>query len=685
MGVIDDYVDSVVTTIKRINPSLPKSEIERITRRVVKERLKDPSINMDNNVTGENHDITFTKLCDWIEKRNPVIAGNATFYKQPSELESPTSNMLRSLKLGRKAVKKLMYKYKAGSDEYLMYDLDQQNKKVIMNAEYGGSGTSTAAFYTEYSPPATTQMAQSIITTMAGLFESYVGDNQKFFNINECYDWMNITIKKNIEIPKWVVRVTADEVFRRIRTHFYMYDINDDNALHDYVFNCNEDELVYLYYANNIKAFIKNHSKIQNLIWNILNSLPLYEVAQGNEVPDGFKDKFDKADAYNKWMAKEMFLDPYNPPECIKSYLEELVDWCKDFVYVEYITPDSIIKLNNHKRNTVLLVDTDSNIINANIFVQFIEKEIFPGEAFGRKMMYNDMILVNVIASCLDKCVAGLLDYYGRCHHMDEKARGDLGMKNEFMFRRLFLMRTKKRYAASIVLREGNIIIPYKPEIKGMDFIKSGVTKEVSDIFSEMLMKYILYSDDIELHSLMKAIKDLEKDIYRNLKSGGTIYLKPQMYKAEDAYAKIKDDNGNIIGTKAWSLPVFRGTNAWNEMYPDSKITSFDRVKIIKLVASSPSDLDVIKDKYPSEYNKAIQKIFMSDRAEVRKGGLKVIAIPDKMKKIPDWIIPLIDYDMMISDIISTFRSVLDALDLNDVQFKTPNGKASITSCLVAL
>ena len=70
-------------------------------------------------------------------------------------------------------------------------------------------------------------------------------------------------------------------------------------------------------------------------------------------------------------MAHEMFLDPYNPPDNIKDYRDELINLCKDFIYVEYLTPDSIIKLNNHKRNTVLLVDTDSNIINADIFVSF--------------------------------------------------------------------------------------------------------------------------------------------------------------------------------------------------------------------------------------------------------------------------------------------------------------------------
>ena len=87
---------------------------------------------MDNNVTGENHVTTLSYLCNWIEKAQPVISGNATFYCQPKVLRSPTSNMLKSLKVGRKKVKKAMFKYNPKSDEYQQLDLDHNNFLVIL-------------------------------------------------------------------------------------------------------------------------------------------------------------------------------------------------------------------------------------------------------------------------------------------------------------------------------------------------------------------------------------------------------------------------------------------------------------------------------------------------------------------------------------------------------------------------
>ncbi len=686
MGVKKEYLKAVVDTIMKMDPSLKEEDVERIASRMIKEKMKDPTIIMDNNVTGVNHRISLVNLCGWLKKRLPVISGNATFYMQPKELLSPTSNMLRSLKRGRKEAKKKMFtaKQEGDMDKYQLLDLDQQNQKVIMNAEYGGSGTPTAAFYTKYSPAATTLMAQSIITTMAALFEGYVGDNQKYFSINEFYDWANKVILKDEKIPKWVKRPTAREVSSRIKKHFFMADIDDFPFIDQYIDGCSEDQLTYLFYANNMKEFIMRNDNVIKLIGNVLTNLPLYEATESN-VPAQFAGEFENVDRYNEWVSNEMFLNPYKIPKCIEEYMKKIIDLFTQFIYVEYITPDSIVKLNNHKRNTVLLVDTDSNIINADLFVSFILNDVFPGNTFSRPKMYNEMILVNVLASSLDKAVVKQLDYYGRCHNMDEASRAELTMKNEFMFRRLFLMKTKKRYAASIVLREGNIMIPFKPELKGLDFIKAGVTDEVSERFSKMLQDHILYSEELELHELMRDIKKFERDIYYDIKSGGTLYFKSQMYKPEESYKKIKDSDGRVVGTKAWSLPVFRGSMIWNELYPRDKIYSLDRVKIIKLTITNPTDMDRIKDKYPNEYKMVLDKVFNSNIEQIQKYGLKVICIPATIPKVPDWIVELIDYDVTVSDVIASFRSVLDALDLEAMSFKTPNGEANVTSCLISL
>ena len=684
MGIRKNYINEMTSVLSRMNPSLDKDDIEKLITSRVKEKMQDPSIEMDNNVTGKHDSISLSKLCQWIDDKKPVVSGNATFYMQPEVLESPTSYMLKSLKLGRKQVKKEMFQYHPDSDEYAQADLTQLNMKIIMNAEYGGSGAPTAAFYTKYSPAATTLMAQSIITTMAAFFEGYIGDNQKFYSIAECVDWMEAVCRKDGDIPKWIDVPSVTEVQKRIQSHCYPLDIRDIPIIERYLKSRTDKELVYLYYTNNMKELISKHSNVSSLIHSVLSTLPLLE-AQEKEVPSIYRDKFEHVDQYNKWVAKEMFLNPYEFPPSVEKDLKKLIQLIHDFCYVSYLTPDSIRKLNNHTRNTVLLVDTDSNMLNADIFASFVLDELFPNETFGRSRLYNDMICVNMMAAIIDICVRELLDYYGRCHNMNEDARKELTMKNEFLFRILFMMMKKKRYGASIVLREGNIMVPFKLEIKGVDFIKAGVSDAVTDRFTQIFRDYILFADTIDLHGMMREIKKFEKEIYQDLRQGGVHYLKPQSFKAEAAYKERWDKTSGKMVNVAWSLPVFRGAMVWNELYPLKRIYSLDRVRVANLIITSPEDLIRIKDKYPEEYQLVMDKVFHSDNPNIVKSGLKVIAIPSTVDRIPEWITEIIDYDAMVSSVISSYRSILDALQLTSPSIKTPNGHAKIISPLIAI
>jgi hypothetical protein len=638
---------------------------------------------MDNNVTHHSEDIDILKLCQWIDIKRPVVSGNATFYMQPDVLRSPTSDMLLTQKRDRKLIKKGMFQYHPDSYEYQHSELEQMNLKVLMNAEYGGSGAKTAAFYTKYSPAATTLMAQSIITTMAAFFEGYIGDNHKFFSINECIDWMQTVCRKTEPVDKWISIPNVEEVAERIKLHFIQFDPRDNDIIDGFIEHCSQDELVYLFYANNNHEFIRRHKKASDLIAKILSTLPLLEASE-KEVPKEYADKFDSVDKYNKWVAKEVFLDPYSIPKCIEKEMKALSEMIKHYCFVEYLTPSSIIKLNNHKRNTVLLVDTDSNMLHANLFVKFVLDDLFKGNTFSRSRLYADMICVNILAAILSPCVQHMLDYYGRCHNMNEEARAELTMKNEFLFRNFFLMK-KKRYGASIVLREGNINIPFKEEIKGIDFIKASVSKKISKRFTEIFCRYILFAEKIDFHGMMRALKDFRKEIYQSIRAGNTDYLKPFSFKSEEAYTNRLDEKTGKYISFGWSRPEFRGAVIWNELYPEQRIYNLDRVKLIKLIVNSPEDLDVIREDYKDIYDALILKVFHSTNPNIVKNGLKVISIPSTLPKIPDWILPLIDYQTTVSDSISSFKSVLNALHIELPAIKTPSGHANIISSLISI
>ena len=681
MGIKKEFLKRSVEAIMKIDPSLDEEKVSSIVASKIKMDLKDPVVDLENDIKGIRESVKLTDFCNWIDKKKPIISGNATFYVQPEELESPTRIMLRDKKKGRSLVKKEMFKALAAGDDdkYRSLDLDQKNKKVIMNAEYGGSGAPTAAFYNKYTPSATTLMAQAIITTLAAFFEGILGDNQKFFHINEMFDWFN-HIKKN-DIDDFISIPSREEAVKRLKLKFITYNISHDVILNSYIANCSDKELAHIFYANNLKELFRRNDKISKILKNILVTLPLYEVTQDGTVPDQFKDRFKSDKEYNQWVVEEMFMNPYAPPECIKKDIDKLTDYFMKYCYVDYLTPDSIIKLNNHTRNTVLLVDTDSNVINSNIFVEFVLDELlsFVYESFGRKKIYNDIICVNILAHILQEAVSRLLEYYGIMHNINEESRVELSMKNEFMFRRLFLMLEKKRYVSSIVRKEGNILLPFKTDIKGVDFIKAEVTDEVTARFTKILEDRILFPENLQLKELNKDLKEFIKEIDLDLRNGGTRFLKPKSYKPEEAYKQVE---GKTI---AWRLPVFRAVSIWNLLYPDQKIYSMDRVKLIKLIVTKKEDMDIIKEKFSEEYNKVMSMVFYSNNLEIAKAGMKIIAIPNTLKEIPAWIIPLIDYENIVSDVLNSFRSILKAFKIEQPEIKTPNGKAKLLTGLISI
>lgn len=669
MSLKSKYIDQMKHSILKIDPSLNEEELEHIIEKTYDKKLRNPTVYLENDIRKEEVKSDLVHLCEWIDKKNPVVSGNATFYCQPEVSQSPTSNMLRALKKERKSIKGEMFQYKETDYQYQSLDLSQQNVKVIMNAEYGGSGVSVAAFYNKFGPAATTLLAQSIITTMAAFFEGFIGNNNKFYTIDECVDWLNIVTKKDAKVHDWIEVPDKEECIKHLKKKFILYDVANDPVLEGYINHLSDQELIYVYYANNLNEFVGSHEKVGNLLQNILTALPNYQAAT-KVIPDGFSQTTVKE--YNTYISQEMFLNPYKPPETIQKYVAKLSKYLEQYIYVQYFTNDSIVKLNNHKRNTVILVDTDSNILNTNLFVQYVNEHVLSGNTFGRTQEYNDMIIVNTLAYCISSYVADILNAYGVIHNVNDEYRKELAMKNEFLFSRLLILNKKKRYCSSMVLREGNILAPYKIDIKGVDFATSNVTDEVTERFTYITKRYIL-QDELDLAGLVKAVKNFEKEIYDDLKSGHTTYLKPKGYKDEAAY---KD---------AWRIQVYKAGTMWNLIYPENKIYSLDKVKLIKLKIRSEADLEKIKDKYPVEYQAILTNIYQSQNPQVLKNGLKVIAIPLAMKEIPEWIQEFIDYKMIISDIVASYRSVLEALEVNISNVKTPTGKVLFVDPVIKL
>ena len=146
-NVIERYQDRVAKMYLRSHPNVDPTMVNSLVMNRINEQVRNIPCQLHNNITHELINTSIVDTFEWIENRNPIISGNGTFFMQHSEYLAPTVKMLEKLQANRKKKKKEMYQYQKGSVEYNNANVGQLSIKVIMNADYGGSGTPLSPFY----------------------------------------------------------------------------------------------------------------------------------------------------------------------------------------------------------------------------------------------------------------------------------------------------------------------------------------------------------------------------------------------------------------------------------------------------------------------------------------------------------------------------------------------------------
>ena len=732
---IEKYRTRMIKTMCQCNPNWDKHDVEKIVDKMIKENVMNPRVELDNNYTGENRDTSLLNVLDWIIERKPLIAGNGTFYKNQNEALNPIAVMLDDWAASRKNYKKQMFVVgeTEGFETYRYAELDrlQGNEKINMNSWYGGSGAPSAAFYSKWSGPATTLTAQSVISTAKTTFEAFLADNYIFLNLTELIEWIQVVLKEEVLLDDWVQKKTTEDVTDRLLDLIIDKKSNDREILYNYLDKLNIEELTKIYYKNNMIEFIRNHSFIKDLIIDVFDFVENYEYIDVkdkkwlNKIPSEFRGNFSDKDAkdWNKFVNKQYFMDPNDPPETIKSVLDELSYYLMNYCYVRYLSFDRIYRLKNFKRRVVTVIDTDSNFLSLDTIINFIFDEVVRGRTFGRDQEYNEYIIVNTITYTITNTIKDMFEYYGKCANIPKEYRPRFDMKNEFFNTLLVIGKAKKRYISKQKLREGNLLTPPKSDIKGFDLKKASTSEYAETVFMKLINDHILNSETIELKEMIIGIKKFKEEIRESILRGERTFLPNGSAKELGAY---KDP--------ATSQSI-RGALAWNILYPDNTINFPSKVSLLKMNIFKEEDMEDLKYKYPEIYNKIINYIFndetgmfvtkswdngidyvnpnkkkwyddipnkyktkfkklgpqawnefvdkelesgdtdkMKGTMIYKKKGLQVLAIPSNAT-IPEWALPYIDYSTMINNIIAPFEPVLEIFGAQFTEEgKTKNG-----------
>ena len=486
------YRNEAVDAILMVHPDFNKDEVTKLVEKKMGKDLKVPEAKLENSYTRENRTTNLLSVLDWAIDTKPIIASNATFFKQHEVGFNPNAMMLVEFLGNRKADKKKMF---AIGDElsrfYKMFDLSQGNWKQLANSYYGSSGMKASAFYNKQTAPATTKSAQSVISTCETTFEAFLGNNFTFVDINEVLYWISVVDKEKCKLEDWVIRKSLDEVYERLSIRIVKATDKDREFLHNYLEKLDEALLTRLYWKYNFIEFTKAHENIQKLYDDIFSSIRDFNI---DKVEKEYEDEVSSAkNPKKKWeeiIEMEKFYDPNNPPKSIIKLLDTLRSSYMKYVYTRYMFTDRLYKIKNFPRNVVTVIDTDSNILSLDTWMEYCLSELKRGD-YGRSKEDNVFIAVNTMCYVITAAITDNLLFYGESSNVAEEYRPRYSMKNEFFFANLILANVKKRYLSKIILREGHKLKKPKYDVKGFDFKKASTSEDASNFFLNTVKSFL--------------------------------------------------------------------------------------------------------------------------------------------------------------------------------------------------
>lgn len=621
------WVKHYTNILERSNPEIPRKEIKKYLQGVINEKMINTPATIHNNYRHEEINVSLLDVIDWYNDTNPIGGGFGVFFKNQHEVANPAAVMLGNFLTLRKTYKKQLHVHDENSYEYATFDRMQLTEKINANSYYGASGATSSNFFNIYTATSVTATGQSLISTTEQAFEQFLSNSVLFNDLDDCFVFLeNVRKEKYVMDDSFLPNVSVELLIEHLSKTFYEYKEEYEAILFDYLINIPQRKLNHMYFKNNIYEF---------------SYLPK------------IRAKLDRA-----LMKTKEFKDPNDLPKSSRNEIEDLWDYYKEFVLYRYFTFNRIQRLKNDKRKTVVVVDTDSNMLNLNPWMIFMHNNVISvnDNLIDRDKDELRFICINLMCYFLTNMVTEILQKYTKDANIPKEFRDKINMKNEFLFTRLILSDKKKRYISSIRLREGKEIYPEKIDIKGIDFMKSSTREETKAYFTNLIKEKMLYEDDIHISEILGELERFEGIIRDSLQRGEKSFLIPNSVKEPGAY----DDPFRQQG--------FRSVLAWNYLYPGNTIELPEKIDMIKMKMERPEDIADLEHEQPEFYERLMKNVFNNPNEKISKKGVVVIAIPRNVEAIPEWLMKYIDYDTIVNDNMSRFYSVLESLGVETIK-----------------
>lgn len=625
-NIVDRYQQTVYDMYMQTHPNVNPSKVRQLINQLTESKLRDIPCTLHNSTTREKIETSIINTFDWIETRQPIISGNGTFFKQHVEYHAPTTKMLEHDKNTRSKKKNEMYQLKKGTVGYNNKNLGQVSIKVIMNADYGGSGTQLSPFYSCYIPPATTGSAKNITTTLICCLEFISGNTDpwaKINNINELFDMIFSVLNDNDDTRDLIIdSYTVDQVEQWLFDKTNNLSLSDKKIIRKFLMTLSDSDLTKLMLSFNPRLVLTKY--LYSNVETCMSYLKAHQIDINNITEES------------------LYVAGYGvkPPEEIADQLAYISKTINDNCVYPFILNDSEIRANEMKRIIVCVTDTDSLMLHFSSYLDDFQARVsnFRDSCIIASALGFRLFIENIIPKMV-KYIASF------CNIKDEYYRKKFVFKNEYAFLAMALF-AKKMYAAAMFVQEGKPRDPHDVSITGLSFKKRDSAEFLEPIMTRLYDELILTTSDIQVGKLLDEFYALRKKLQNEIDKDPS-YFKMLSIKDIGAY-----DPNKVLPEQ------MRGAIVWNAMMHDEEMLPMDRVIVI------PLSFTLLRE-YSATNSRVAEILRLSLIDNEKEKHNPVICLPEYYHDIPDWIACVIDKEYTIDKLLTPFKQILGLFDVN--------------------
>lgn len=650
-------------TMKYGNKFSPRDLNAKLDK-VIEKNLVNPNVTVFNNYSNAAVRTNLLDLTDTIESNQLIITGGGCLFLPHGAKPNILIDFIQEIMSRRKSAKKERGKYDKGTDNWLKWDIAQLLNKLVINSLYGCMGYPGFLLYNVFTAEAITSEGRFIITTAIACIEGFLGDAFYYVDENELNHFLFNIHKEyakygTLDVSAFGIANFTEMAYQRLlsRCKFNMTE-KMKKRLHDMIEDLPQGELALLYYKNNLMefnklAFIKAKYK---------------HVIENNGLLSFCDMKLLKDDEMRKT-------------------IQDIWDLYEVFVLYNYPVNDKVRKAMYLPKKRALYTDTDSVFVSTYHMVRYVIDDVMK----GINPMASDKDLtftaVNITFIYINIAVDRYLKTLCYASNIDKEFVEKLNMKNEFYMSRILFLEKKKRYISLSILQEGQLLGggAGKPEIKGLDFIKSNTKPYLRDFYTNLATEEILRADEISPSRIFRKMNELKADIEYGILHGDPKFYKQAKVKTVDNYKNPFSTQG-ITAIMLWNaicpnmqieLPADVNIVPINNLQLPKPATPKDPREVVHADPFKNKNIERLNEKYPEVYENLRKHIYMSENPSIRYMNLSSIALPKNPDiTIPQYVFDLINFDDIVSSSLNLFLPVMESLGIRSLP-ATSKGKLS--------